>query len=1447
MWPWKRFSCHIVILLLSSRWSTASRNSSNIDKEPDQVAAESVARLQNITANHSTLERPFQEVDATTIRYENANGFVPITPESDTLTAEEETIVVENRLDKNFSTEEHLSLFIREPGYPKPEEKSLENDPFYSTEARIFLSLTQPFSNRRSSDSQDSTDDFELLKINSHTPTVADYQNFYNSLTGSNQNSRNREKVNDNRETRYYEDRRNHEREKNYFDDVSGRGKKTANYNGINYGENFGPQSQRNAASNDQFFSYNRMNEHRSKNGYKEFTNTFSPVETLDYNSQKEENTQSISHTNQQQNYDNQPTNPPAARVVTHRQRHPKKKSSQSGRTPRLNAKQHSTTKAKTISDFDNILPGSQSYDDLIPRPEEPASYFEHEALFNREESNHHYEKTEESRDLSDENYEYVEVTEKPKRLRKQRRRPSHVVDSTRLPKEHRNFEGSVDIEETERPRTRFRPKIRNHKPKPNAWLESESPIGEEEVDEGGYEVPATDSEAGKQRFYNNQNKKSKGNSWANISPNVEISHSSGIEIDQVEKPKLVLPVKVNIVPVANFDHATALGNSQGFDLSNAVLQNFVTATPVNTANFHNSNVKIQQSVPEVIVGQNTFQNPVQTVLIPQQSYQTTYKFGQNVRNPFLLSNQNSYQQSSNANQNLQPVTFDSPIQTAAHNPNQNLQNYQTTNGNQIQNLQSNSQFLNPHPTPQTFANIQQNGSPSAPINNVQVNHHGLQGQNLPPGHNLYMVHGPAVTYSTTPSYLANGNVRVTEDIGKKTGSPGSNGQYLASASLAVGDQIQNQINAQNLRSQLQENFYQAFRHENLLPKTKEIAQSAELAPTLLNFYNQNDAGVQNSNQHHQVEQISQASNAIAQTYKEQNQQILKVANEIFESTLNQLKELQKNQALRASRLGNPNVQVLANGGFAKAGDSQAQYLGTKNVEILNPNIRPSLPDHMLKNTFEKSNGFGGASLTTPFPIFATTEFDTSLRVPNLSTIGPLSAHSYLGSLTERGVKDNDQKTSPTTNSKPNTPETYNPINFVPSTETLKAQKALNSKYNFHEPLLQGLNLVPLIPGGNFYKNSYFSNNDLISKPKLTSDLQKYAEEMFKESLKTIYNTQKWNNDHKAQSSDISTVTTSPKLNDDIRNVKFSALDIKPSKQILEAHFTNSGTEVGDVQSFEKLPTQTPDFTEVKQSPPVSLEPVRFYYKPNIHLTRPTISDLNHPEFNFDPDIGQVDFIHEFLTPPKPNAFVSKSPFNEPISKKRRVPKLPASDSGKSKYPGRPRRPGVVIEAAASNVAHHSSSFDTPRQEFLQSRPTSFNHEIQEFEADYQTSYSGLRGQSFPNSRYPSLTTSSPVPDDYHKPGFHNFDFNHQRTHNLMGLLRKNKRLPAGNTKYHFGKKEGIAEEGERGSQNDTERRDERNAEFPTERSKTFEGKSDLKIFEAMNTNSTRTQKSGVQ
>lgn len=67
---------------------------------------------------------------------------------------------------------------------------SFEDDPAYSSEARIFLNFAQLRNNRRSFEYQGGQNDFELLKVKNNTPVVANYPNFYEDPPSSSESEK---------------------------------------------------------------------------------------------------------------------------------------------------------------------------------------------------------------------------------------------------------------------------------------------------------------------------------------------------------------------------------------------------------------------------------------------------------------------------------------------------------------------------------------------------------------------------------------------------------------------------------------------------------------------------------------------------------------------------------------------------------------------------------------------------------------------------------------------------------------------------------------------------------------------------------------------------------------------------------------------------------------------------------------------------------------------------------------------------------------------------------------------------------------------------------------------------------------------------------------------------------------------------------------------------------
>lgn len=392
-------------------------------------------------------------------------------------------------------------------------------------------------------------------------------------------------------------------------------------------------------------------------------------------------------------------------------------------------------------------------------------------------------------------------------------------------------------------------------------------------------------------------------------------------------------------------------------------------------------------------------------------------------------------------------------------------------------------------------------------------------------------------------------------------------------------------------------------------------------------------------------------------------------------------------------------------------------------VEIQNPNIniKPSPVDVTGINQFGTINHYPGAVLTTPIPIFSTAaSFITPRAVVASTGLEPISIQSYVDSLTQIGAQNN-QATVRAQNQ-----PSYNPMNFVPNVDLINSQSFLNGKT---DPLPPNLDLVPVVPGGKFYKHSPVAQAELVNKPKLSSDLEKYAEEMFKESVRTIYNTHKWNSDKRYKDHGSADIIDLDRLKGELDRIKAS----KYGKEPLEAHHSET--------KFHAV--------EPSKRPGLSVAALEELFKSNFKLNSDTQT--------IRPGIGEVTKLNDYLTPPRINSFVSKSKFvDKPVNKKRpskvRQHSRPSSHTSHSSRPAGP-------EASASN--HVSYAYRRPRYHR--------NHY-----ADYKAT------KNYDN--YPTFTTSTPDDIFSHNSKNDNFDFNHPRTHNLLGLLMKNKQLPTGSS-----------------------------------------------------------------
>lgn len=434
-------------------------------------------------------------------------------------------------------------------------------------------------------------------------------------------------------------------------------------------------------------------------------------------------------------------------------------------------------------------------------------------------------------------------------------------------------------------------------------------------------------------------------------------------------------------------------------------------------------------------------------------------------------------------------------------------------------------------------------------------------------------------------------------------------------------------------------------------------------------------------------------------------ERILKMANEAVANTIQELQS-----------------QIQSNSRQSKSQNYKAHLptVGANNVEIINPNLQQNPLDVAIVNPY---GAYPAAVLTTPIPIFSTAALVTTSN-PSQSTSKSAQAQGL-----------------------------FNPINFVPSGDLVKSQTILNNNVHLNENLSNNLKLVPLIPGGSFFNSNHDASHSLTNKPKLNSDLEKYAEEMFNESLKTMYNSHKWNHDRKLRGNhSLTDVLELLKLKDELQRFRASNPDFQ-KKDPLEGHYSEQ------VQLTEPRPFGA------KQNPVSMLETLlkqHNLYEPSAPIT----GGGDYYEPSSSNDNKQVKQLTDYLTPPKPNSYVSKSPFHEkPVKSKSRP-------SGPSGHRPAKRPSSSSPEGSSSNrvVKHH---YDSPVRYEKGGRP--------KFMSDFRPS-------SY--DKYPSLTTSSPShtghsyevfkggPKKRQNMEFTVNDMNNQRVHNFFGLLMKNKKLP---------------------------------------------------------------------
>lgn len=1249
------------MILLFLSWPQ-TRCTENVDLKGEEIfdqlptASETIVHAVKLNKDSTDLEEQpssiSSSIDATS-HYENSNGFVPMVR---SVSYDSSSSQINDHEQQRFE-EGNATIAVSAQDSSDERAKKLEEDLAYSSEARIFLSHPRSLTNRRSFDFQDGAlSEFELLKVNNDTPAVANYQDFYENVRGTVNTEVNSESG------------KASSRHPN-----GERGKRLENHT-----RNYGWHSQQ---SNDediyaQFYSSNNAPDtKRTVYGQEKVAGNYQQQNSVNYNelSAVKQNAATIPSSSRT-NYE--------ANELAHSGTYGDAESSRTRHRFMKPVVVVEPSNHKVDVKFSSQLQSSESNnDDKILKNLESSNSetLNHYDAYNDNSRQRSYHRTEGSRDISDESTDYSDYIDRSRlKAQKSRRRP----DSTRkLPKEHR---GTLNESTEEGKYSSSRLKSQRPRMKANPWLNDPSANHHEESAEDIGHDYGTRGSSTKTKSTNVQHGSGSKNTntWNQISPNLEISHSNGVELDQLEKPKYV----VNFVPVANFDHATALGGSQGFDMSNAVLQNLATVSPIGafstTAPLLNTpqsvlaqNLAISKNlastpVPDIIIGQNTFQNPVHTVLLSHPNGQN--KIADTLRATYVPST-------------MTPVFAFTPSLTPA------LQ------GVSVQGVQSNGAprttiTVMPQPTIQTYPGFLQT---PLQANQIQVHTHGLQGQNLINHGNLQVQSLPTVPTLLSSQAMPEGRTNL-ETQSKKNTYPASGANFLATASLAVDQNEQRQ--ATNVNP-----YYAQNQNTQLIPNQQNLQEL-------------------------QVQMNKQAKGGRLSGI------VLQAADSATSHTINNLNTL----GVASGNVHLPNV-------------------GAKNVEIVNPNIKPT---SLNTNTYQMH--YPTTVLTTPIPIFSTIASATPQTAVNLQ--------NYVNSLTESGTKAK-QVDFKSAQERP----MYNPINFVPNVDIIKNQNALNNKPS-NEPVQPGLNLVPAMPGGNFFK-PFSGQSELLMKPKLASDLQKYAEEMFKESLKTMYNSQKWNNDRRpgnfqtnSEASDLA------KLSLELQKLRTSLTESK-YRDLLEAHQSENNIYTADAPKFlgrkKKVDPLRATLEHLLKTRP---GPIHIYHGEVKPGRKPKLGDSNFAatstyDFNDDSHL-------EFLTPPRPDSFRSKSPFHDKPVKKR-----PGS-----RFKNGPRKLARPGSSSLRSGGQETSSNNV--EIFLDGThyrkpPTDFGPE----NLDYD-----FRHRSFHDS-YP---TSTPRVLDKILREIKDYDINHPRMHNLLGLLMKNKQLPNRDTQNYFRDKDQLRQVSER-------------------------------------------------
>ncbi|KAJ8667026.1 hypothetical protein QAD02_008688 [Eretmocerus hayati] len=1147
----------VVLFLLC--WQCVSGQESDVSSESllDQIALPTKISdeiSQKPTKNPSVKKYSGEDrIESSTLYYENSNGFKPLISSAQKL---------EWKKDLTKFEKGSLRYNRTKPAYD-------ENDDSDSDSTHEDLSdISSSHKNRRSYYNEESQEDFELLKVSNGTPTVASYAS-YHANPGINSGVH---QDNTNSETTLQIKSRN-------------RGKRIQNYLG-NYhedGENSGqplrnqPEEKKNEYQHGESSNY-----HSHGTGYltDQLAHTSNPNH-LTYTSPRSVHKTEASTTQRSSPW--RIKSPIVIQPNVYKTdkfgRDPVYITSSTPNPHERNRNQVNNSKVENVAFGKNVAVDGTNRNYVSPNPQDSSS-------------------------------EITGFTDDKEKTDSQTSNQGHSHlsqdSSRRSAKEHRtSYDNSYD--DQGRKRNNLRSKSR-YRPK---YESSQANNDDEDYDIGSY---TRNSE----NIHNRRQKPNKGNSWNQIGPNVEVSHSSGFEVGQIEKPKLhILPVNI----LSNFDHATALDNSQGFDISNAMISGFVpegsfvtTSAPFISSspsyfeqNSISSTAKPRMeisSIPDIIVGQSSFNNPVQAVVMPNSLQQNIFsQYMQSTGSPAIFAVTPSSGVSSS--------TMDSIFQPKSHQ--------------------------------------KQKSSKQGSHSNYNT---ALSGDaNTSTEHESFKLHSIQPTTSRSSS--------IKSDSSNKKRFNGE-GQYLASASFSVDHG----------------NYAILHTGIGLINNQNPLLQSQLLL-----------------------------------TNPQQNLDVLRSTNDALRNSMKQLQDSIQNQQYQLSGMSSlDNIGGSSSNVFQKA---QLPVMGTRNVHIGNPNLNA--------NTFA-INQIPATIVTTPIPIFTTAGFISSKQ--GFSSTTPDS------SVADRPL--------------------YNPINFVPNYDLVKSQSVLNTNVVPSDQFSQqNLNLIPLVPGGNFYKHSQGAQSDLVNKPKLSSDLEKYAEEMFKESLKTMYNSHKWNHDQFPANVSLVDNSEFARLRNELLRIKSTLRDTKPQKDVLEAHHTENKIRTVKPNHDSRRPDSAEQF--YKQT-----------YKSNSHH-----SHHNHPHHH-----RHKTEIIDFLTPPKADSYSSKSPFHDKPAKKRPSHGNRAKVNREKSRP-RPRQ-GTVSKPIG--LEPQASSIMDFRRPLRLSVVKNYNSHP-EF---YSSHYSNL----------PTFTTPSPKNKPFKasieiKSSESDFlELNNQRSHNLAGLLMKNKQLPTGKNTY---------------------------------------------------------------